>query len=152
MRAKRAEQAMSNGDGSPDRPPTEPGRVRQGLEAWLADQVSEPEQLVVEAARALADEVDRSPRNSPLWGRLLALYETLLAPVRQAAAWGDEVERLYAEVALSRANEEWRVEQYRAAVERGDDPSGWERVVPIGCARGRHSWVNLTCQYCREPR
>jgi hypothetical protein len=75
-----------------------------------------------------------------------------LAPAQKATAWNEEVRNLYAEVALSRANEEWRVEQYRAAVERGDDPSGWEKVVPISCAHGRHSWVNRSCQYCREAQ
>jgi hypothetical protein len=147
---------MSNGDGSPDRPSAEPGRVRQGLELWLRDQAVEPEQLVVSAAQQLADQVDREPRNSPLWGRLIALYEKLLTPARQADAWDFEMERLFAEVALSRADEEWRVEQYRAAVERGEDPSGWSRVVPIGCVHGRHSWRNpnywgvRVCEHCQS--
>ena len=30
---------------------------------------------------------------------------------------------------------------YREAVERGDPlAESWEKVVPIGCARGQHSW------------
>lgn len=49
------------------------GRVRAGLETWLVGQLSDFPAVLVEAARALADQVDREPRNSPLWGRYTAL-------------------------------------------------------------------------------
>jgi hypothetical protein len=47
------------------------GRTRAGLEVWLARQDVELPEMLVEAARSLADEVDREPKASPLWGRYL---------------------------------------------------------------------------------
>lgn len=137
------------------------GSVRLGLEAWLAEQVVEPPEVLVAAARALADEVDADRDDSPLWGRYLDAVRQLQEPVAQTVAINDELRRIYESIGLCRADEEWRHAQYMRAVERGDPyPEGWEKVVPIGCVRGRHSWRRpnysgfVLCQFCetiKEP-
>jgi hypothetical protein len=144
---KRAARRRASGNGqNPDTiadalPVGEPGRARAGLEAWIAEKQGwDLPSSVVEAARLLADQVDGDPDHSPLWGRYLDCLRQLHEPEQQAVAWNHEVERLYQELLIVRADEEWRSSKWREAVERGEDPSGWERVVPIGCARGKHKW------------
>jgi hypothetical protein len=55
------------------------GRTRTGLEVWISKQIDLPEMLV-EAARSLADQVDRDPDRSPLWGRYLDALRQLADP------------------------------------------------------------------------
>jgi hypothetical protein len=132
------------------------GRTRAGLEAWIARQNVELPEMLVAAARSLADEVDRDPDASPLWGRYLDCLRQLQEPKQRAVAWNDEVRRLYEVMALGRADEEWRHSQHMQALERGDPLADvWQKVVPIGCARGRHSWKHhpdywgaVHCQHC----
>jgi hypothetical protein len=139
-----------------DLPTQEPGRVRQGLEDWLVgrDGFDEAPSALVEAARVLADQVDGEPRNSPLWGRYTQLLETLVTPQVQGREVAAELGEILSEVALAGADEEWRAAKYQEAVARGDDPSGWEKVVPISCVRGQHSWRRpdywgiRRCEYC----
>ena len=131
------------------------GRTRAGLEVWISKQIDLPEMLV-EAARSLADQVDRDPDRSPLWGRYLDALRQLQEPEQRAVAWNDEVRRLYEVMLIGRADEEWRHSMQMQAIERGDPLADvWQRVVPIGCARGRHSWKShpvywgaVRCQHC----
>jgi hypothetical protein len=131
------------------------GRTRAGLEVWISKQIDLPEMLV-EAARSLADQVDRDPDRSPLWGRYLDALRQLQEPEQRATAWNDEVRRLYEVLLIGRADEEWRHEKHMQAIERGDPLADvWQRVVPIACARGRHSWKPhpdywgaVRCQHC----
>src|SRR5262249_31685778 len=55
-----ADTTAHNAHTEPGTPPVDRGRVRAGLETWLADQIALPE-AVVEAARVLADELDDEP-------------------------------------------------------------------------------------------
>jgi hypothetical protein len=48
-------------------------RARAGLESWLEERRDVPS-VLVESARALADEVDARPGDSPLWGRYLDCF------------------------------------------------------------------------------
>ena len=134
------------------------GRVRAGLEQWLVDQPDLPE-VTVAAAKVLADELDAATDASPLWGRYTAILETLTAPQVLATARSEDMQRLHEKVAIGRADEEWRAAKYGEAVARGDPlAESWERVVPIGCARGGHSWRRrdywgvVRCRRCATPR
>jgi hypothetical protein len=135
------------------------GRVRAGLEQWLVGQPDLPE-VTVAAARVLADELDADTDASPLWGRYTAILETLTAPEVQAHAVAGELRALIESVALAQADEDWRNEKHVRAIERGDPLAwGWEKVVPISCARGRHSWKShpdywgaVHCEHCDTER
>jgi hypothetical protein len=135
------------------------GRTRAGLEVWIARQELELPESLVAAARSLADEVDREPDASPLWGRYLDALRQLQEPMAVATASNQDMQRLYEKVAIMRADEEWRAMKYREAVER-DDPlaESWERLVPIGCAHGQHSWRRrdywgvVRCAHCATER
>ena len=134
------------------------GRVRAGLEQWLVDQPDLPE-VTVAAAKVLADELDAATDASPLWGRYTAILETLTAPQVLATARSEDMQRLHEKVAIGRADEEWRAAKYGEAVARGDPlAESWERVVPIGCARGDHSWRRrdywgvVRCRRCATQR
>ena len=117
------------------------GRTRAGLEVWIAKQNLDLPEMLVAAARSLADEVDRDPDASPLWGRYLDCLRQLQEPEQQAKAWNDELRRVFEVMALGRADEEWRNRQHVLAVERGDLLAwGWQKVVPISCVRGHHDW------------
>lgn len=162
---KRAARAAARRNGSADgvadnpdaghRPQITPGRVRSGLESWLEDHDDLPAPLVA-AARALSDEVDRRPSASPLWGRLTTILTELVTPQVQAQALTEDLRRLYEYLLIGRADEEWRHEKHMQAIERGDPLADvWQRVVPIGCVRGRHSWKPhpdfwgaVRCQHC----
>jgi hypothetical protein len=166
MRARRAKDAANDAiDRAPrrGRPADSPapsngsmGRTRAGLEVWLARQETlELPELLVEAARSLADEVDREPEASPLWGRYLDAVRQLSEPAAVATAWNEDMRGLHEKVAIGRADEEWRAAKYWEAIERGDPlAESWERVVPIGCARGDHSWRRrdywgiVRCRHC----
>jgi hypothetical protein len=63
------------------------GRTWAGLEVWTARQDVELPEMLFEAARSLADEVDSSPDASPLWGRCLDALRLLHEPEVQATAW-----------------------------------------------------------------
>jgi hypothetical protein len=91
-------------------PVREPGRVRAGLEAWIAKRavIAELPEVTVEAARVLADELDADPDASPLWGRYTALIETLTTPQLEAQEVNAEVRAIYEEFASIRIAEEWR--------------------------------------------
>ena len=102
-------------------PPVEAGRCRAGLESWLRDRESALASSLVEAARALADELDADPSSSPLWGR----YSTLLAQLTEHHLDVDAY-------ALRRA------EQAVAYVQGG-------QARCSGCERVLHS-----CPYCRS--
>jgi hypothetical protein len=116
------------------------GRVRAGLEAWVADQPDLPG-VLVEAARSLAAQVDREPRNSPLWGRLVQVLLELTGPEQQARAWNEEVAEIYRELATIEAAEAWRYRRYLRAVDSGEpDPGRWSHLVPVACAMGDHNW------------
>jgi hypothetical protein len=101
-----------------------------------------------EVARSLADQVDLDPDASPLWGRYLDCLRQLHESEQQAVAWNHEVERVYERLLIVCADEQWRWSKYRDAVEHGEDPTGWERVVPVSCARGRHRWRGRYCENC----
>jgi hypothetical protein len=62
------------------------GRTRVGLEVWIANQNVELPEMLTEAARSLADQVDRDPDRSPLWGRYLDCLRQLQEPEQQAVA------------------------------------------------------------------
>jgi hypothetical protein len=140
---------------APPAPNGSPGRTRAGLEVWIARQTVELPESVVEAARSLADEVDKEPDCSPIWGRYLECLRQLQEPEQQAIAWGKEIERVYQSMLLIRADGEWRHEQYKRAVELGEpNPEVWEKTIPIGCLHDQHSWrpPNMhgaeVCRWC----
>lgn len=83
-----------DGTRTPQRPDTEPGRCREGLEEWLRDHWDLPSALV-EHCRTLADEVDADPTRSPIHGR----YTSALAALIEAASrWSPEDESEWAEL------------------------------------------------------
>jgi hypothetical protein len=133
------------------------GRTRAGLEVWLARQDVELAEMLVEAARSLADEVDREPEASPLWGRYLDAVRQLHEPEVQAKAWSAAVRELYEELATIEAAEAWRVQRYQRAVDNGEEhPDRWTKLVPFGCLLDRHHWHQWggpespkTCLDCR---
>lgn len=129
-----------------------PGRVRVGLEAWVARRavVSDLPEVTVEAARVLADELDADPDASPLWGRYTALVEVLTAPQVQAQALHAEQRAIFEELATIRTAEKWRADQARRARVAGEDPSRWGLLVPIGCAQGAHAWHPDNPQTCTD--
>jgi hypothetical protein len=111
------------------------GRTRAGLEVWIARQDVELPEMLVEAARSLADEVDRVPDASPLWGRYLDALRQLHEPEVQAKAWSAAVRELYEELATIEAAEAWRHRRYLKAVEDGDHllpPRGADSLRRIG--------------------
>jgi hypothetical protein len=133
------------------------GRTRAGLEVWLARQDVELPEMLVEAARSLADEVDREPEASPLWGRYLDAVRQLHEPEVQIKAWSAEVRALYEEFATMQAAEAWRAKRYLKAVDDGEPhPARWGTLVPLGCAMQLHRWHQRggpespkTCLDCR---
>jgi hypothetical protein len=136
-------QVMTGGerDGALDRLPVgEQGRLRFGLEQWLEKRagVGDLPEVTVEAARVLADELDADTGASPLWGRFTHLLELLTAPETQAQAFIAEAAAIYESLGAVAGAESWRSVNQRDALERGDDPARWERIVPVGCVRGRH--------------
>ena len=76
------------------------GRTRAGLEVWITKQDVELPEMLVEAARSLADEVDRVPDASPLWGRYLDALRQLHEPEVQAKAWSSAVREIVPVVAV----------------------------------------------------
>ena len=102
-------------------PPVEAGRCRAGLESWLDGRETSLASSLVEAARALADELDADPSSSPLWGR----YSTLLGQLTEH----------HLDVDLYGLR---RTEQAVAYVHGG-------QVRCAGCERVVHS-----CPYCRK--
>ena len=140
MRAARRRSRLERNGATTDGGPTvEPGRVRCGLEAWLEDQDHLP-CVTVAAARVLADELDADTGSSPLWGRYAQVLAALTAPEVEARSWNLEVQAIYEEFATIEVVEEWRAQKCREAVERGEDPERWSRLVPVGCVRGHHAW------------
>jgi hypothetical protein len=135
------------------------GRTRAGLEVWLARQDVELPEMLVEAARSLADEVDREPEASPLWGRYLDAVRQLHEPEVQAKAWSAEMRALFTEFATMEAAETWRHQRYLKAVADGEEyPDRWTTLVPFGCLLERHHWHQWggpespkTCLDCRGP-
>jgi hypothetical protein len=135
------------------------GRTRAGLEAWIARQELELPASLVEACRSLADEVDREPEASPLWGRYLDALRQLQEPAYVAAEWGKDLQRLHEVAAIMRADDEWRAAKYREAAERGDAlAEAWDKLVPIGCVRDQHEWRRpdywgvVRCRNCDTER
>jgi hypothetical protein len=114
-------------------------RARAGLEAWLETRSDVPS-VLVESARALADEVDARPGDSPLWGRYLGCLRQLTAPEVEAQAWNAEVREIYEEFASIRVAEEWRAARAAKARAEGKDASRWGHLCPVGCVQGRHDW------------
>ena len=122
----------------PDTPDTVPGECRTGLDEWLAE-VSDVPAALVAHCRMLADQLDADPDSSPLHGR----YTTALGQLAAHVEIVSEAERVRLETALSEIAhagdiETYRASRYRQAVEAGEDPSRWEKLVPIGCVRGEH--------------
>jgi hypothetical protein len=124
---------------------------------WLARQDVELAEMLVEAARSLADEVDSAPDASPLWGRYLDALRQLHAPEVQAKAWSAEMRALFEEFATMEAAEAWRHRRYLKAVADGEvHPDRWTKLVPFGCLLERHNWHQWggpespkTCLDCR---
>jgi len=141
-------------------PVGEPGRVRAGLEAWIEKRAvrSDLPEVTVAAARVLADELDADTSASPLWGRYTAILETLTVSQIEAQQMNAEMRAVVESVALAGRDEEWRAAKYREAVARDEDPTVWEKVVPIGCVRGIHKWRRpdywrvVRCEYCETER
>jgi hypothetical protein len=133
------------------------GRIRAGLEAWVARQDVDLPEMLVAAARSLADEVDSVPDASPLWGRYLDALGQLHEPEVQAKAWSAEVRAVYEELATLEAAEAWRHRRYLKAVADGEEhPGRWSHLVPLACAIGDHRWLPRggpeslkTCLDCR---
>jgi hypothetical protein len=132
------------------------GRVRVGLEAWLKTREGLPE-VLVSAARVLADELDAASDSSPLWGRYTVLMQALTEPQFQEQAFGVEVRKIYEEFATMEAAESWRHRRYLKAVDDGEPhPDRWTKLVPFGCLLDRHNWHQWggpesprTCLDCR---
>lgn len=123
----------------PDPRAVEPGRCRAGLEAWIGtDPDPDLPQALVEAGRALADEVDAAPRNSPLWGRYTAIL-TALVEARGILGARAEAELQATMRGLQQvdADETERAQRCRGA-ETSEEARRWTRVVPIGCLEGEH--------------
>ena len=136
--ADNADTDADNPDTDTDTPFVEPGRCRAGLERWLVEVDTAPA-VLVEHCRLLADEVDRDPDSSPLHGRYSTALGQLVAHVEIVA----ETERARLNAALAEIThagdiETYRATRYRQAVEAGEDPSRWEKLVPVGCVRGSH--------------
>src|SRR5215208_1611255 len=115
QRAARADARQVDGRSPAERVPSPngDGKVRPALERWLEEQWGLPEPLVA-AARALSDQVDRTPTNSPLWGRLSAVLTGLVTPqvqARQMAAEMAEIHRELSEPAGAEAYRMQRLEQ-----------------------------------------
>jgi hypothetical protein len=122
-----------------------PGRARAGLDDWINEEGFTAPAALVEAARSLADEVDRSPRNSPLWGRYIDLLRQLTEAVEPVvdSAWTD----FRAEFATREIAEEYRAERYSQAT-TDEERRRWTRLVPIGCVEGSHHWTAGRCADC----
>jgi hypothetical protein len=122
------------------------------LEAWLQDQVDLP-QALTEGARQLAQELDAAPRNSPLWARYVTLLGLLTNDWAEGRAIRAEAASLFERLSSAAGVETYRLARYREAADRGEDASRWDRLVPVGCVRGRHHWRRwdggfTTCQDC----
>jgi hypothetical protein len=116
------------------------GRARAGLEMWAAKHAGEPPEVLLSAARQLADEVDREPQSSPLWGRYLQCLQQLAQPEIEANQIQGEMREICEHLATIEAAEQWRVTKLREAMDRGENWQRWGRLVPVGCAQGRHAW------------
>ena len=125
---------------TPDTPDAVPGECRAGLDEWLAEVEDVPAALVAHC-RMLADQVDADPDNSPLHGR----YSTALGQLAAHVEIVSEAERVRLESALSEIAhagdvEQYRARRYRQAVDAGEDPSRWSKLVPVACVKGEHCW------------
>jgi hypothetical protein len=79
----------------------------------------------------------------------------LQEPAQVAAAWSGEYWRVIQSMALCRADDAWREQMYREALERGEEyAADWLKVVPVSCVQGRHYWRRHFsngidfCRYC----
>jgi hypothetical protein len=129
-------------------------KVRPALDEWLEGQHDLPAPLVA-AAQALSAQVDMMPKSSPLWGRLTTVLTELMTPALEARQWSVEKRQVLEQVALAGHDDRWRAAKYREARDAGMDPTPWERVVPISCARGEHHWRDgrpqrRVCRYCDQ--
>jgi hypothetical protein len=157
QRAARADARQVKGRSLTGRVPSPngDGKVRPALERWLKEQWGLPEPSVA-AARALSDQVDRTPTNSPLWGRLSTVLTELVTPQVQAQQLHAEQRAIFEEFASIKAAESWRAEKCRQAMADGKDASRWGHLCPVGCVQGRHNWHQWgdpdspkTCLDCR---
>ena len=135
-----ADADADNPDGYPDTPDVVAGECRAGLDEWLAE-VSDVPAALVAHCRMLADQVDADPDNSPLHGR----YSTALGQLAAHVEIISETERARLESALSEIRhagdvEQYRARRYRQALDAGEDPSRWSKLVPVACAKGDHRW------------
>ena len=123
-------------------PETVPGRAREGLEQWAEGfDAGDLPAGVLEAARALAVEVDKAPTASNLWGRYLDALRQLTdhaEALRDRVR--DELAPIFGELQHESDVERWRAERYRVAVAAGEDPSRWTKLIPAACAEGEHRW------------
>jgi len=134
----------------PEHPQAEPGRARVGLEDWLERYQDLPTPLV-ETARSLADMVDKSPDHSPLWGRYQhALADLVSARQEQDKEAEIEYQDVRAEIKTVQVANHWRAQRYRAATDAGDESEArrWEKLVPIGCAKGNHAFHRYSAGAC----
>jgi hypothetical protein len=133
-------------------------KVLPALDRWLAEQDEDLPPPLVAAARALSFQVDATPRNGPLWGRLVTVFSELMAPALEARSWHVTQRQAIEQVALAGHDDRWRAAKYVEARDAGMDPTPWERVVPISCARDEHHWRDgkhqhtQLCQYCDTVR
>jgi hypothetical protein len=116
-------------------------RVRAGLERWLREREGDDlPPVLIESARVLADQLDHARNASPLWARYTTVLMELITPQLEARAWSAEMTAIYEEMAIISVAEAWRAQRCREAIEAGDDPARWTRLVPLGCCLGWHRW------------
>lgn len=152
---KRASRQSDNGHATADVPPVRSdtpalvrGRVRAGLEEWLADRPGLAGS-VTSAARVLADQLDAAPDHSPLWGR----YSTVLGQLVESA-------RL---TAAERQEESWWLHR---EIRSGCGVRGHAQALlhcawccgdqTRRCLAGEHAWpihagiggVSFVCEHC----
>jgi hypothetical protein len=141
QRAARADAGQVDGRSLAGRLPSPngDGKVRPALERWLKEQCGLPEPLVA-AARALSDQVDRTPTNSPLWGRLSTVLTELVTPQVQAQQMAAEMAEIHRELSEPAGAEAYRMQRLEQARANGEDTRRWGRLCPIGCLQGDHRW------------
>ena len=157
MRVARLGERNPNANGGLAAPQVAPGRALAGLEAWASQfGAGDLPQVLLEAARALAAEVDKAPTASNLWGRYAEVVRQLTDHVEALRnEVRDELAPILGELQHLGDVDRYRAERFRRAVADGDpDADRWGRLVPVGCVEGRHRvrrWPGgrTTCADCQ---
>ena len=137
-------------------PEVVPGRALEGLNRWAAGfEDADIPAVLLEAARALAAEVDKAPTASNLWGRYLDALRQLTDHVEALRdRVRDELAPVFEDLHHVADVERYRAERYRRAVAAGDPHADrWAKLVPLSCVEGRHRWASwpggsATCMDC----